>query len=113
MRTRLAIKIHTILERYFPERRVFLRSDNDTRFIRLRPSTQLFAFLGASAIIAWSIIATSILVMDNIGAGNFREQAKREPMKTASTPSPPNATNAPKRQLPHKSGFPLRWNRFR
>ena len=78
MRTRLAIKIHTILERYFPERRVFLRSDNDTRFIRLRPSTQLFAFLGASAIIAWSIIATSILVMDNIGAGNFREQAKRD-----------------------------------
>lgn len=78
MRTRLAIKIHSILERYFPERRVFMRSDSDTRFMRLRPSTQLFAFLGASAIIAWSIIATSILVMDNIGAGNFREQAKRD-----------------------------------
>lgn len=78
MRTRLAIKIHSILERYFPERRVFLRSDTDTRFIRLRPSTQLFAFAGAAAIIAWSIIATSILLMDSIGAGNFREQAKRD-----------------------------------
>lgn len=78
MRTRLAIKIHAILENYFPERRVFLRSDTDTRFIRLRPSTQLFAFAGAAAIVAWSIIATSILLMDSIGAGNFREQAKRD-----------------------------------
>ena len=29
-------------------------------------------------IVAWAIIATSILVMDSIGAGNFREQAKRD-----------------------------------
>ena len=78
MRTRLAIKIHTLLERYFPERRVFLRSDTDTRFIRLRPGSQLLAFAGASAIVAWAIIATAILVMDSIGAGNFREQAKRD-----------------------------------
>ncbi|WP_170865078.1 M23 family metallopeptidase [Roseovarius marisflavi] len=78
MRTRLAIKMHAILERYFPERRVFLRSDTDTRFIRLRPATQLIAFSGAAAIVAWAIIATSILVMDSIGAGNFREQAKRD-----------------------------------
>ncbi|WP_297773012.1 M23 family metallopeptidase [uncultured Roseovarius sp.] len=78
MRTRLAIKLHALLERYFPERRVFLRSDTDTRFIRLRPATQLIAFSGASAIVAWAIIATSILVMDSIGAGNFREQAKRD-----------------------------------
>lgn len=78
MRTRIAIRLHTILERYFPERRVFLRSDTDTRFIRLRPATQLIAFTGAAAIVAWAIIATSILLMDSIGAGNFREQAKRD-----------------------------------
>ncbi|WP_306151092.1 M23 family metallopeptidase [Roseovarius sp. MMSF_3281] len=78
MRTRLAIKIHTLLERYFPERRVFLRSDTDTRFIRLRPGSQFLAFAGASAIVAWAIIATAVLVMDSIGAGNFREQAKRD-----------------------------------
>jgi len=78
VRTRLAIKFHALLERYFPERRVFLRSDTDTRFIRLRPGSQLLAFAGASAIVAWAIIATAILVMDSIGAGNFREQAKRD-----------------------------------
>ncbi|WP_272006441.1 M23 family metallopeptidase [Roseovarius sp. ZX-A-9] len=78
MRTRAAIKIHSLLERYFPERRVFLRSDTDTRFIRLRPGTQLIAFTGATAIVAWAIIATAILLMDSIGAGNFRDQAKRD-----------------------------------
>ncbi|TCL09201.1 murein DD-endopeptidase MepM/ murein hydrolase activator NlpD [Shimia isoporae] len=78
MRTRLAIRMHAILERHFPERRLFLRSDNDTRFIRLKPSTQLFAFVGGSAIVAWTIVATAILLMDSIGSGNFREQARRD-----------------------------------
>ncbi|MFD1158457.1 M23 family metallopeptidase [Roseovarius aestuarii] len=78
MRTRIAIKFHALLERHFPERRVFLRSDTDTRFIRLRSESQLIAFLGASAIVAWAIIATAVLLMDSIGSGNFREQAKRD-----------------------------------
>lgn len=78
VRTRLAIKVHGLLEHYFPERRVFLKSDTDTRFIRLKPETQLIAVSGAGALIAWSIVATAILLMDSIGAGNFRDQAKRD-----------------------------------
>ena len=72
MRTRLAIKIHSFLERRFPERRVFLKSDSDTRFIRLRSETQLLAFVGIAAFVAWSIVATAIVLMDSIGSGNFR-----------------------------------------
>lgn len=78
MRTRLAIKTHAILERFFPERRLFLRSDTDTRFIRLKSGTQAVGFTGAVLLISWTTIATAILLMDSIGAGNFREQAKRE-----------------------------------
>lgn len=78
MRTQLAIKTHAILEKYFPERRVFLKSDNDTRFIRLRPATQLVALAGSAALVAWAIIATAVILMDSIGSGNFREQAKRD-----------------------------------
>lgn len=78
MRTKLAIKTNALLERYFPERRVFLKSDNDTRFIRLRPVTQLIAVAGSSALVAWAIVATAIILMDSIGSGNFREQAKRD-----------------------------------
>jgi len=78
LRTRLAIKTHALLERYFPERRLFLRSDNDTRFIRLKPQTQAIALAGSALVVAWAIVATAILLMDSIGAGNFREQAKRD-----------------------------------
>lgn len=66
------------MEQWFPERRVFLKSDTDTRFIRLRPVTQLLAFSGSALVVAWAIIATAVLLMDSIGAGNFRDQAKRD-----------------------------------
>jgi len=78
VRTNLAIKTRALLERMFPERRVFLKSDSDTRFIRLRSSTQLLVASGSALLIAWAIIATAIILMDSIGAGNFREQAKRD-----------------------------------
>ncbi|MEX0367184.1 MAG: DUF5930 domain-containing protein [Ruegeria sp.] len=78
MRTRLAIKLHALLEKRFPERRVFLKSDSDTRFIRLRPETQLLAFAGVAVTVGWTIVATAIILMDSIGSGNFREQAKRD-----------------------------------
>ncbi|MDW3221767.1 MAG: DUF5930 domain-containing protein [Paracoccaceae bacterium] len=78
MRTRLAIKFHGMLERHFPERRVFLKSDTDTRFIRLRSETQLIAVAGTAVFIGWTIVATAILLMDSIGSGNFRDQAKRD-----------------------------------
>jgi len=78
VRTKLAIKFDAFLERHFPERRVFLKSDNDTRFIRLRPITQLIALTGSAALVAWAIVATAIILMDSIGSGNFREQAKRD-----------------------------------
>ena len=67
-----------MLERYFPERRLFLRSDSETRFIRLKPETQLVAWTGCIVVVAWTIVATAILLMDSIGAGNFRAQAQRD-----------------------------------
>ncbi|ATI43402.1 peptidase M23 [Pacificitalea manganoxidans] len=55
-----------------------MRSDSATRFIRLRPGTQAIALFGSSLIVGWSIIATAVLLMDSIGAGNVRERADRE-----------------------------------
>ena len=78
MRTRLGQKINGKLEHMFPERRVFLKSDTDTRFIRVSPMMQLVAFTGSSVLVAWAIVATAIILMDSIGSGNFREQAKRD-----------------------------------
>ena len=80
MRIKLAQKLHAALERRFPERRLFLRSDTETRFIRLHPSTQLIAWTGATLVVGWTITATAILLMDSIGSGNFRAQAQRDQM---------------------------------
>lgn len=72
-------KAESTLERAFPEQRLYLRSDrNETRFIRLTPFTQLMAWTGSSVLVAWSIIATAFILMDSIGSGSIREQAKRE-----------------------------------
>lgn len=80
MRSRLTTKFHGWLERHFPEKRLFLRSDSETRFIRLTAETQLVAWTGGTLVVGWTIIATAILLMDSIGAGNFRAQAQRDQM---------------------------------
>jgi len=80
LRNRISLAIHQALERRFPEKRLFLRSDTETRFIRLKPETQLLAWTGGGLLVAWTIIATAILLMDSIGAGNFRAQAQRDKM---------------------------------
>lgn len=66
------------LERYLPERRLFLKSDTETRFVRLKPATQLVAMSGAALLLAWMTIATSVLLMDSIGSGSVRDQAARQ-----------------------------------
>ena len=79
MRTRLNDRIHNLFDRWFSEQRLFLRSDDDkTRFIRLRPGTQALVLFGSAATVVWAIIASSVLLMESIGAGNAREQAQRD-----------------------------------
>ncbi len=78
MRARLLNSLNMRLAKRLPERRLFLRSDTETRYMRLSPSTQALAIAGSASIVAWAIVATSVLLMDNIGAGNLREQSKRE-----------------------------------
>lgn len=78
MLTRVAYRINATLERYLPEQRLFLKSDTETRFIRLRPVTQLVAMTGSAMFIAWTIVATAVMMMDSIGAGSSREQAQRQ-----------------------------------
>jgi hypothetical protein len=70
--------IHQATSRVFPERRIFLRSDTETRFVRLSPESQLLAVVGCTLFVAWSIIATAVVMMDTIGSGGLREQAARE-----------------------------------
>ena len=72
----ISYRLNAALERWFPEQRLFLKSDSETRFIRLRPATQCVAIIGGSLVLAWTTVASAILMMDAIGAGSAREQAQ-------------------------------------
>jgi murein DD-endopeptidase MepM/ murein hydrolase activator NlpD len=75
---RLAYRIHLQLEHYFPEKRLYLKSDTETRFIRLKSGTQAMAAVGGTLALAWTIVATALIMMDTIGAGSAREQSARQ-----------------------------------
>lgn len=76
--TRLTYRINTLLERRLPEQRLFLKSDTETRFIRLQPLTQAIALGGGVLMLGWMIIATAILLMDMVGTGPGHDQALRQ-----------------------------------
>jgi murein DD-endopeptidase MepM/ murein hydrolase activator NlpD len=72
------VRMSQRLERHLPEQRLFLRSDNTTRYIRLRPLTQAIGIASVTGFFAWGVIATSILLMDVIGSGSLRDHALRD-----------------------------------
>jgi len=78
LRRSLGMKLGAAIERRFPEKRLFLRSDTQTRFVRLSPATQIFGLLGSALIVGWAIMASAIILMDSLSAGSIREQAERE-----------------------------------
>ncbi len=78
MLTRLSRRINATLGRYLPERRLFLKSDTDTRFIRLSPVTQTVAAAGTALVVGWTIVASSILLMDGVAAGSGAGQSARQ-----------------------------------
>jgi murein DD-endopeptidase MepM/ murein hydrolase activator NlpD len=73
---RITQSLNSVLERWLPEQRLFLKSDRSTRFLRLRPATQLLALGGVATVFGWSIVASSILVIDNFGANASRDGAR-------------------------------------
>lgn len=70
--------LNTALGRFLPERRLFLKSDSETRFIRLRPATQAAMLGGTTLLLGWTVVSTTLLMMDSIGSGSLREQSQRE-----------------------------------
>ena len=67
-----AMKIRAAFERAFPEQRLFIRSDTETRFIRLSPLTQFIGITGSALLLGWTIISSAILLMHSLGAGDLR-----------------------------------------
>lgn len=73
---RIFHRLNAALEARLPEQRLFLRSDQGTRFIRLRPWMQALILSASAVVLSWSIIVSAVLLIDSIGSGDAREQAR-------------------------------------
>ena len=71
-------RLNAALERHLPEKRLFLRSESSTRYVRLRPVAQATILGIGASYLAWSVVATSILFFELIGSNDLRESARRE-----------------------------------
>lgn len=70
-------RLNASLEKWLPEQRLFLRSDDTTRFVRLRPVTQMVGISGITLVFGWTLVASSFLVIDAVSSGNTRDQIQR------------------------------------
>lgn len=70
-------RLNASLEKWLPEQRLFLRSDDTTRFVRLRPVTQMVGISGITLVFGWTLVASSFLVIDAVSSGNTRHQIQR------------------------------------
>lgn len=71
-------RLDTRLGRHLPEQRLFLRSDISTSYVRLRPMTQAMILSGTAAFVIWSLIATSMVLLQSVGSGDLRAASLRE-----------------------------------
>ena len=65
-------------QKVIPPRQILIKANGTTHFVNLKSSTQVGVSFIVFLIVAWSIISIAIVAMDNLGAGNFREQALRD-----------------------------------
>ena len=77
MKLRILHRLNAWLEGILPEQRLFLKSDQGTRFIRLSPRTQAFALTGCAAFVGWTIIVSAFFFLGAISAGSTRDQIAR------------------------------------
>ncbi|NOX73147.1 MAG: M23 family peptidase, partial [Alphaproteobacteria bacterium] len=76
MKTRLKRKLHVTCEKYFSEQRLYLRTDNSTRYLRLTPITQMTLTVGAAVFFGWTIFVSSAFLVNSLSASSNAEQAQ-------------------------------------
>lgn len=64
-----------LLDRLFPEKRLFLKSDDTTRVVRLGPGQQILAWTGGLALVLWMVTATSMVIIGLMTGSNLRDLA--------------------------------------
>lgn len=73
MRTKIS-QLNSALAKYLPEQRIYMRSENSTRYIRLSPLTQTAVGSGIVVGFCWTVIVTSALMINTISAKSQKVQ---------------------------------------
>jgi len=64
------------LNKYLPEQRIYIRTDNSTRFLTLKSKPQLFIGIMATASFSWMMIATAILGIEMLESRSDSNRAE-------------------------------------
>lgn len=64
------------LDKYLPEQRIYIRTDNSTKFLTLKPKSQLFIGVVATISFSWLLIATAIIGYEMLEARALDQRAK-------------------------------------
>ncbi|WP_045389813.1 M23 family metallopeptidase [Falsirhodobacter sp. alg1] len=78
MLKRISYRLNTALENWLPEQRLYLKSETKTRYVRIRPMTQLAALAGSVSIIGWAMVASAVVLMDGISTGSGKMATARQ-----------------------------------
>ncbi|KEP69325.1 peptidase M23 [Thioclava dalianensis] len=76
MHRRILDRLNSRLERVLPEQRLFMKSNTETRFVRLRPLTQASVLAIGAGLFGWSMVATSMLFIDGISSGGAAQNER-------------------------------------
>lgn len=77
MRLRLSDKLNARLERHLPEQRLFMKSGEGTRFVRLRPLSQAGILTGGAVLVGWTVVVTAFFLIGTVATGSARDQTAR------------------------------------
>lgn len=72
----LTAKWNRLVARHLPEQRIYLKSENTTRYLRLSPITQSIVGVGLVAGFSWTVIVTSALTLNMISAKSEKVQTE-------------------------------------
>ena len=76
--TRLA-RLRRKLEALFPERHIYIRANGETKGLVLTPRRQMTAAAGAAALVLWTVVATTALLVNAVTlSASDRELAQTE-----------------------------------
>ncbi len=77
-------RLNGLLAGVFPEKRIFIQSENSTRYVRFSPLTQMALSTGLMAFIGWTAVSTTTMAINFIAADarGSQAQAVREAYET-------------------------------